>query len=81
MTGPFFSKNLCHHKMNEDWKTEGANCLSKSDSTACQTDKCIWSSAKEHIPPIDFCAPALMTQDFKTIDDCVEIKSESNCVK
>jgi hypothetical protein len=33
------------------------------------------------IPPYDFCAPAQMTVDLTSIEACIKMDQESNCVK
>ena len=81
MTGAFFSKKFCHPGQGDKLETTLANCLKQTDATACTTESCVWSTAKELIPPHDFCAPAEMTQDFATVNDCTNIEIESNCLK
>jgi hypothetical protein len=45
-----------------------------------QTTECVWTNARELVPPHDFCAAKLITQNEQTYMECSK-KSEAECLK
>lgn len=80
LSGPFFSKRFCHPVSTEDWEKNVDMCIKNKVANTCPSGVCVWSSAKELIPPQDFCAPAEMTIDAGHIMGCVNVKEETACI-
>lgn len=81
LNGRFFSKRFCHPYSTNVWGDNVESCMAMYGMNSCEAlSNCTWSTARELVPPHDFCAPANMTTDPSVINNCVGVQQEVDCV-
>ena len=76
-----FEANMCHPPM-EGMGKDGKKCFANNNQQACEQEQCIWSTLKELTPEKDFCAPAMVTQDFDSFMSCVTFSNDTaKCIE
>jgi hypothetical protein len=72
---PLFTKEFCHPIKVSDSTPAAAfdDCISKDTAALCTDAKCLWSDGTDLIPDHDFCAPADLTDDVKSIQSCIAV--------